>query len=93
MGPAGKFKIVMYRLVLQVKCRISTVYSVLLAMKFRSNKYLMTAVVHMGDSKGKVDDVEEENETWNRLMLSLYLRKAPEKRRERRSMPKRVMKV
>ena len=59
-------------------------------MKFRSNKYLMTAVVHMGDSKGKVDD---ENETWNRLMLSLYLRKAPEKRRERRSMPKRVMKV
>ena len=47
----------------------------------------------MGDSKGKVDDVEEENETWNRLMLSLYLRKAPEKRRERRSMPKRVMKV
>ena len=80
----------MRRIVLPVKCRLSTVYWVLLAMKFRSNKYLMTAVVHMGDSKGKVDD---ENETWNRLMLSLYLRKAPEKRRERRSMPKRVMKV
>ena len=32
-------------------------------------------------------------QTWNRLMLSICLRMAPEKRRERASMAKRIRKV
>ena len=60
---------------------------------YSANKYFMTAVVSEILIQIKEKFVLKERVTWKRLMLRLYLRKAPEKMRERRSMPSRVMKV